>query len=129
MNKWIAEKLEEKAGSGEILISASEPIDYLKKLHAAGQILVDSNDLAFVYILEDPDNFVHIRLPINLWGSLEELRNRETPIFAVFSTPENQMKLELSHFFTELNSLIENIRGNANYGEEMVNAVEKNFPE
>ncbi|MCD8511632.1 MAG: hypothetical protein LRY73_18400 [Bacillus sp. (in: Bacteria)] len=127
MSKWTVEEIKVLEKAIEAVVTAEETADYIKKLIPAGQILVDSNELSFVYILEDENALVHLRLPEQLWEELNSLRKKELPVQAVFVTKTENVIIELENFHNELNNLIENIQGNANYGENMVHAVETSF--
>ncbi|SDZ00199.1 hypothetical protein SAMN05421736_10542 [Evansella caseinilytica] len=101
---------------------------YLKSLQPAGQVLVDSDAFTFVYILEDEqEKFAHLRFPDNVWADLNKARLNKRAITAVFSSGSDNISIELAGFWEELDFLLENIRGNSNYGDEMVSRVEKSF--
>lgn len=127
MSKWIVESIKVSETVIEAVVTAKESLTYLKQLTPAEQILVDSNEHSFVYKLEDKDAFVHLRFPEQLWRDLNGLKDKELPIYVVFHVEDENISIELRNFFNDLNSLIENIKGNANYGDSMVKAVETNF--
>lgn len=96
---------------------------YSKNLSASGQMLVDSDQLAFIYILENETEYIHVRLPIQLWPLLNEVISNK--LFVVLKVEE--IEIELVNIIDELTYLIHNIEGNSNYGDEMVKKVEEIF--
>lgn len=95
----------------------------VKELSATGQVLVDSNELAFVYIVEKDGSFMYIELPLNTWPILKEgLRNN-----CEYKLSNGDETIVLPNLQEELLYLIDNIKGNSNYGEEMVTKVEECF--
>jgi len=92
-------------------------------LTATGQMLVDSDQLSFIYIVEKDEGYLYISIPYETWNVIHEgLRGRmETNLTA------GGHKLKLQGFSEEMEYLIANITGNSNYGEEMVAKVEQVF--
>jgi len=97
----------------------------IQALQPAGQILVDSDHFSFIYIMEDNEDYTYIILPEQLWPSLMRAYEQSNLIFVRFGNEE----IELTSFHEELEFLITNIKGNSNYGEEMVTKVEQYFKE
>ncbi|WP_070119730.1 hypothetical protein [Bacillus marinisedimentorum] len=95
----------------------------LEGLAPGRRVLADSDQLSFIYILEDQEEFVYISLPKHIWPMLKEAFGRKAPV--ILTSDENE--LELSDFHVELAELVENISGNANYGEEMEQEVTEIF--
>ena len=93
------------------------------QLKAKGQMLVDSDQLTFIYILESPDEFVYAGLPHTIWTKLKEAKEKDLPVILQI----NENEIELTDIVPELNYLLENIKGNANYGDEMENKVVELF--
>ncbi|WP_282171844.1 hypothetical protein [Cytobacillus firmus] len=93
-------------------------------LTAMQQILADSDNLSFIYIAEKNDDYTYISLPETVWPELKKALDRHMKVYA---SDMNQARLELAGFHEELGDLIENIRGNSNYGNEMVEKVENVF--
>lgn len=90
---------------------------------AKEQMLVDSDHFSFVYIIEVNEEFTYIVLSEEIWPTLKVgLENSVSPV--LFNQKET---LPLPLFNEELEYLIENIRGNSNYGEAMVEKVESIF--
>jgi hypothetical protein len=95
----------------------------LENVKASGQMLVDSLELSFVYLLENNDTYTYLKIPEIFWTDLKEVMTREISV----SVTNGQEKINLVRFLEELIYLIENIKGNSNYGEEMVRKVEAVF--
>jgi hypothetical protein len=95
----------------------------LKGLEPTGQIIVDSDNLSFIYLAETEENYAHIRLEENVWEDVKKALEKELNVFVV----HDHESIELESFQEELSYLIENIEGNGNYGEEMVSRVESVF--
>ncbi|MCL9970406.1 hypothetical protein MX569_07300 [Anoxybacillus kestanbolensis] len=91
----------------------------LQGLQAKRHMLVDSDACAFAYILEAADAFVYVIMPKEVWGAIKEALRTNEPVFLV----GNDATIELEGIHEEVAYLIENIAGNANYGEEMEQAV------
>jgi hypothetical protein len=105
-----------------ILQPASSSIE-VEELKAKGQMIVDSDQLAFIYILESADEFVYAGLPHTIWTKLKEAKEKSLDVILQI----NEKEIELTDIFPELNYLLENIRGNANYGDEMEKQVVELF--
>lgn len=95
----------------------------IQGLQAKGQMLVDSDNLAFIYILETADEFVYAGLPHTIWTELREAKDKGLKVILQIK----EQNLELIDLFDELDYLLENIKGNANYGEEMEKKVVELF--
>ncbi len=95
----------------------------LNQYRASGQMLVDSDGLSFVYLLEKEEDYTYIVIPNTVWKELKIALTEQLPVYL-----SNQSeRLLLNQFHEELSYLIENIKGNSNYGEKMVNEVEAIF--
>ncbi|OLP64833.1 hypothetical protein BACPU_21530 [Bacillus pumilus] len=102
-----------------LTIQSEEPI---QKAKASGQMLVDSDHFAFVYILETEESFTYLILGENTWAPLKEAIDREIPVYLT----AEETSLELIQLHQELNYLIDNIKDNANYG-DMEEKVKSTF--
>ncbi|WP_230498831.1 hypothetical protein [Pseudoneobacillus rhizosphaerae] len=87
------------------------------------QMLVDSDQFSFVYILEINEEYTYLVLTAEIWQILKEAVNQSLSVVLT----NHKDSLTLPMFNEELNYLIENIKGNSNYGEEMVEKVESTF--
>jgi hypothetical protein len=95
----------------------------LEDAKATGNMLVDSDRFAFVYILEVNGEYNYLLLEEKFWSNIRKAKDQNLDVILTNRTNE----LVLSHFIDEMNYLTENIKGNSNYGEEMVEKVEKTF--
>jgi hypothetical protein len=106
----------------EIQMEVGQQIS-LNQYKASGQMLVDSDGLSFVYLLEKEEDYTYIVIPNTVWKELKIALTEQLPVYL-----SNQSeRLLLNQFHEELSYLIENIKGNSNYGEKMVNEVEAIF--
>lgn len=106
----------------EIQMEVDQQIS-LNQYRASGQMLVDSDGLSFVYLLEKEEDYTYIVIPNTVWKELKTALTEQLPVYL-----SNQSeRLLLNQFHEELSYLIENIKGNSNYGEKMVNEVEAIF--
>ncbi|WP_066071206.1 hypothetical protein [Neobacillus soli] len=87
------------------------------------QLLVDSDQYAFIYLMEDKDDYTYIVLPEQIWPLLKTAQAELIPIWVTF----NEEQTVLSNFHDELEYVISNIKGNSNYGNELVTKVESIF--
>nr|WP_263328318.1 hypothetical protein [Neobacillus sp. Marseille-Q6967] len=103
-----------------LMLCANEVI---KGLSAKEQILVDSANFSFIYLMENQDDYTYIEIPEDIWGQLKIALDNKTAIFI----HDDHDQIELTNFHEELEYVISNIEGNSNYGEEMVKKVENIF--
>ncbi|QLK85648.1 hypothetical protein [Staphylococcus sp. 17KM0847] len=104
-----------KIKDGAILCYTDQPTENYAE---AGQMIVDSDNNAFVYLLDDGASFSYLIFVQETWSMLHEHRDKKVII---------NDQLELTRFKTELDYLLENIEGNSNYGKAFVEAVEETF--
>ncbi|WP_226534538.1 hypothetical protein [Fictibacillus halophilus] len=88
------------------------------------RMLVDSDGLAFIYVLENNEGFIHISLGSSHWVDVKKALLEKA---AVVVQNEKGEELELTAFSSEMEYLTENIQGNANYGQQMEEEVIKIF--
>ncbi|MCM3569979.1 hypothetical protein [Neobacillus mesonae] len=100
-----------------------EVSDSLRGLIPAGQILVDSEHCSFIYLMEDQEDYTYIVIPEQQWTVIKTGIDRTLPVYLKGTDQE----LELVQFQEELDFIISNIKGNSNYGNEMVQKVEDIF--
>ncbi len=101
----------------EFLISENEGI---LDLEPTGQMIVDSDSLAFVYLADSEEDYTYLYLQKESWPLLKKAMVENLPLYIV----NNGIHKELIHATEELEYLIENIQGNSNYGKEMMENVE-----
>lgn len=93
------------------------------QLKPAAQLIADSDEFAFIYLLDAGDNYHYLRFPPPIWSQLVHiLQTKQNPMLQVGTEV-----LELTNFYDELEMLVYNIEGNYNYGSEFVQAVETHF--
>lgn len=93
------------------------------ELSCTKQMLVDSDEHAFIYIVEENGAFSYLRFREPLWSQLVELvLAQRDPIIHI-----GQQQMVLQQFAEELEALLYNIEGNSNYGELFVEKVETAF--
>lgn len=95
----------------------------LAGLTAVGQVLADSDQLSFIYILDYQEEFIYANLPSKVWPELKETLDSSIPAYLTV----NGLTIELKDLHDELSALLENIKGNANYGEEMERKAVETF--
>ncbi|MBO9128637.1 hypothetical protein [Bacillus sp. 165] len=106
-----------------LILCADQPEFSLQQLRARNHVLVDSDELSFLYILENDDEFVYVSIPHIVWSKVKEAVEADTKILV----QADEWQLELENLKEELDYLIHNIEGNSNYGEELVRKVEEIF--
>ncbi len=96
----------------------------LASYQATGNMLVDSDSLSFVYLLDGGEGYTYIRFQEEVWPMLNNVLQKDVKVII---TSESGETLELLEIKEELTYLVENIKDNSNYGEVMNQAVEKAF--
>ena len=93
------------------------------QIQPAGQMLADSDNVAFIYVVEEEASYSYLKIPQDYWSYLVPLLNTQTnPILLI-----NDQEIELINFTDELTMLLLNIEGNDNYGNFFVETVEREF--
>ena len=90
---------------------SEDPTDGLVEV---GQMLVDSDNYGFAYLLDDGQSYDYLIFVQETWSMLHEKKLIVND------------DLVLEHF-QELDYILENVEGNNNYGKEFVSAVEETF--
>ena len=108
------------------IATVSEVIDkeLAQSLRAGERMLVDSDNLAFIYILEDDTEFHYVNFSQKTWSDLKQLYTEAKKLELIL---HEEVVIELTSICEELSFLTENIEGNGNYGEEMEKAVQEVF--
>lgn len=119
MNKAITIKTA-KVENNRLNLITNEQINGLSP---RDHILVDSDHFSFIYLMEKQDEYTYLVLPESIWPALKESINKKLSTFLL----SDHEQLELTKFQEELEYVIDNIKGNGNYGEEMVDKIEKTF--
>lgn len=89
----------------------------------AGQVIVDSDDFAFIYLVDTGDAYGYLRFPPNVWPQLVQILEQQQDPTLQFG----EQTVVLQSFYEELQNLMLNIEGNNNYGQPFTDAVEKVF--
>lgn len=93
------------------------------QLKPAGQLIADSDDFAFIYLLDAGEDYHYLRFPPSSWENIVHiLQKGKNPLLRI-----GEEVIELTNFYEELEMLVYNIEGNYNYGAEFVQAVEQHF--
>lgn len=106
----------------EIEIVAEEGLSVID-LQPMGQMLVDSDNLSFIYITDLNDEYTYVAIPHTVWTELKKAVDSGAEVYLT----NGKERILLPAFIEELNYLTDNIKGNSNYGEEMVVKVESIF--
>ncbi|MGG1573337.1 hypothetical protein [Fictibacillus sp. NRS-1165] len=114
-----------QAVTGEQLTLSIEEGQGFSEWKDGSRMLVDSDQLSFIYVMESEDDLVYIGLPEPVWGQLNEALVNELPV--VLKKAEEDTFFELSSLHAELSYLLENIKDNSNYGDDMLKAVDRSF--
>lgn len=101
-----------------------EVSEQLSEWKDSQRMLVDSDGLAFIYVLENNEGFIHISIGSSHWIDAKKALLERV---AVVIRNEIGEELELTAFSSEMDYLTENIQGNANYGQQMEEEVIKIF--
>lgn len=117
------EVLESYIEQQQLYLSAEPFETEVKEIHATAQMITDSDNLSFIYIIDINDQFVYVSIPVNIWYDLKSALENHYDVFLKL----NDRVVKLEGLLSELTYLIDNIKGNANYGEQMVSKVEEIF--
>jgi hypothetical protein len=119
--KLVVEKVERK--DRQLYLINDHPPFSLEEARPKDHMLVDSDHLSFIYILETDEDFIYVAIPYEFWSDVKQALAEEAAVVL----KSGELELELTSFKEELTYLIENIDGNANYGEQMEQAVKEIF--
>lgn len=108
--------------NNELLLKTESHLD-LQVIEPMKQMLVDSDNLSFIYIIDYNEAYTYISIPESIWPELKNALDVNSQV----SLNAGEGSIRLPNFLEELSYLIENIRGNANYGAQMVGKVENIF--
>ena len=108
-----------------IYFELQNPKDQVENWQASGRIIADSDELAFIYLMDEETEYSYVKFPQSVWPLLvETLQSKAIPMLNCGTEA-----IELVNFQDELQSLIYNIEGNYNYGEVFTSTVEETFAE
>lgn len=103
----------------QLIVNENELND---QIQGAGQVIADSDDFAFIYLLDAGDVYSHLRVAATHWSTLAKML--QAPEIVV---TDGTTTLPLPNFKEELTALLFNIEGNDNYGTAFVEQVEAVF--
>ncbi|WP_059350568.1 hypothetical protein [Bacillus coahuilensis] len=115
--------LHKKEMTENTMIFTTNEQEIVKGIVPTGQLIVDSDQLSFVYLGEVEEEYVYLYLSETCW---EDLRAGIHNNVQFFLDVDGEV-VELIELNEELTYLISNIEGNGNYGEQMVEKVESIF--
>lgn len=93
------------------------------KFLPTGQMLADAELHAFIYIVEENEQYSYLAFQEPTWEALRHwIEQQKNPVVLV-----GDETIELMGFVEEIQSLIFNIEGNSNYGDAFVERVEEMF--
>ncbi|WP_050182705.1 hypothetical protein [Domibacillus robiginosus] len=118
--KWHFTKTEWVGETLRLVSEEDVEITHLKPVH---QVITDSDAAAFVYLAEAEPGYVYLYVHESTWKEVKRALDSRYPIEAAGT--DGTFLLE--SFYEEMNDLLVNIEGNSNYGEEMVEKVERVF--
>ncbi|QFT88397.1 hypothetical protein FIU87_07060 [Bacillus sp. THAF10] len=107
----------------QLLLEADNAPFSLEGVTASNQMLVDSDNLAFIYKLETASEFIYVSIKDQFWKDMKTALVEKKVVVLVVG----DLALLLTNIEEELGYLIDNIRDNANYGEEMERRVNEIF--
>lgn len=123
MHKFVAvDRIEITEKNIEFFIEETEPAE---SIEASGQMLTDSDNQAFVYLLDTGTDYIYVQFGVHTWPALTQaLQQKQVPLLIW-----GKQVMPLAEIHEELWMLVENIEGNDNYGEAFRTAVEEAFHE
>lgn len=107
----------------ELHLKAEAIEQQIEQIEDMKQVLADSDNMSFVYIVEVNEQFMYVGLSDNMWPHLKNVLQDDKKVFLEV----NKQVVELTAMKEELTYLISNIEGNVNYGDDMVARVEEVF--
>ncbi|MGG3623171.1 hypothetical protein ABES25_06350 [Bacillus gobiensis] len=112
-------ELTESSLKDHTLILSGSAAELEGEIKATGQMLVDSDNFAFVYVLEYKQAFYYAILQEQVWPQINNALESDMPVYISIGS----RTIELIGIHEELSYLLGNIKDNANYGEEMEKKV------
>lgn len=95
----------------------------LSQFQPTGQVLADSDNQAFLYIIDEQDAYSYLCFDQAIWPQLLQMVQLDQKAMLTMADGT----LELTDFTDELKALLFNIEGNGNYGDSFVEMIEKAF--
>lgn len=107
---------------GLFLIIDTETINFAE-CYEIGTMIADSDQGSLLYIIEEKEEFVYVTVPVKFWTEIKKANDQNLAVF--LQAGENT--LELVKWNEELTYLVQNVKGNFNYGEEFVKQIQNVF--
>ncbi|GGK12587.1 UPF0738 protein [Caldalkalibacillus thermarum] len=130
---YIIERIEPKNKLMALCFLADKVYEQLadtQEIRPVERVLMDSDHKQLIYVIEINGQWQYIRFPLPLWKSIDQVLVGEQDLFLVLSVTEDGLpyrSVPLKRFHEECVELIRNMRGNANYGEDVADLVEEHF--
>ncbi|WP_413379689.1 hypothetical protein [Alkalihalobacillus sp. 1P02AB] len=124
MKKLIAKRFEKNNETVTLILEEAIDEQLAAELKDGERMLVDSDQLAFIYILEGSTQFYYATIQQELWKDLAGIHRQEQRVDVKLT---DKVTVELTALHHELSYLLENIAGNGNYGEELEKVVVSEF--
>ncbi|MDQ0339740.1 hypothetical protein J2S00_002533 [Caldalkalibacillus uzonensis] len=131
--RYIIERIESKNKFMALCFFKDEVYNQLneqQEVQPVERVLMDSDHKQLIYVIEIDGQWQYIRFPLSLWRTIDGVLVGEQDVFLVLSVTEDgspYRSIPLKKFHDECVELIRNMRGNANYGEDMADLVEEHF--
>lgn len=90
----------------------------IKGMTAASRMIVDSDNMSFIYLVDDGDAFQRVHFVKETWSMLNDYKDSKIVL---------NDELTLEDFWEEMDFLLDNIVDNNNYGKEFESAVRDQF--
>lgn len=124
MNKLVVNEITFEKDHYIAMVDKQLEKQLAKTIRDGGRMLVDSDQIMFIYVLEDDESLYYVCFEKGMWEFLKKVKEEERALFVQL---HEEVTIELKTFCDELNFLVDNIKGNGNYGEKMENAVNQIF--
>ncbi|KYG32421.1 hypothetical protein [Alkalihalobacillus trypoxylicola] len=124
MSKLIVNQIKKQDNKAILILEHEVEEAIAIHLKDGERMLVDSDNQAFIYILEDTEQYFYLVLQHDLWLDLANILKEKT---AVHIQLNEQIMIELKQIHHEFEFLLDNIKGNGNYAIEFEQNVVKSF--
>jgi Family of unknown function (UPF0738) len=100
----------------------TKPINFAE-CYEIGTMIADSDKGSLLYIIEEKEEFVYLTVPVKFWSEIKKASDQNLSVFL----QAGEDTLELVKWNEELTYLVQNVKGNFNYGEEFVKQIQNVF--
>lgn len=131
---FIIDRIEEKNAFMQVCYFTNDTYQQIEhgEWEAEKRVLMDSDQKQFVYVVDTPDGWEYIRFPIEQWKVIDQIVSNDQDVMLVTSITEEgepHKSIQLKDFSKECKELLNNMRDNSNYGEDMSDLVKEYFPQ